>query len=582
MTALARSLIKPRVTQVATRDEWLMWGLIALSALWLMIGVVLPLGEIAWRSVSDESGHWVGWANYAKYFGTPALANSFSNSLFVSLVSTLIAVTLAFVYAYALTRTAMHGKSFFRIVAMLPIYAPSVAHAIALVYLFGKKGLVTTGVFGLVPGWDIGLYGATGIILGQVVYCFPQALLILLVGLSLSDARLYEASIALRASSWRTFITVTLPSIKYSLVSAVFVCFTLVFTDFGVAKVVGGNYNVLATDIYKQVIGQQNFMMGATISILLLAPTALAFVVDRLVQRRQMALVTSRAVPLQPKPKRWVDRAAFGFCALIAATFIGLMGVVLYASLVQVWPYQLNLGLRHYNFDLVGGGGLSAYFNSVQIALYTALFGTCAVFGSAYLIEKGRGVRWLRTATYLISMLPMALPGLVIGLAYIFFFNQPTWNILGVVLPNPLNPLYNTMAILVISNIVHFYTVAFLAAMTALKQMDPEFESVAASLHVPFYRTLWLITVPVSLPAILEIAMYFFVNAMVTVSAVIFLYSPEIKLAAVAIVNMEDAGDVASAAAMSALVIVTSIGVRVLYEFVSRGILRRAQAWRSG
>ncbi len=582
MVSLARSLIKPRVTQIATRDEWLMRGVIALSALWLVVGVVLPLGEIAWRSVSDENGRWVGWANYAKYFTTPGLANSFSNSLFVSVLSTLVAVSLAFVYAYALTRTAMRGKSFFRLIAMLPIYAPSVAHAIALVYLFGKKGLVTTGLLGLLPGWDIGLYGATGIILGQVIYCFPQAVLILLVGLSLSDARLYEASIALRASPWRTFTTVTLPSVKYSLVSAIFVCFTLVFTDFGVAKVVGGNYNVLATDIYKQVIGQQNFVMGATISILLLAPTALAFIIDRIVQRRQMALVTSRAVPLQPKRNRWVDRAAFGFCALIAAVNIGLMAVVLFASLVHVWPYQLTLGLRHYNFDLVGGGGLSAYFNSVQMALYTALFGTGLVFVSAYLIEKGRGVRWLRTATYLISMLPMALPGLVIGLAYIFFFNQPTWTFFGIVLPNPFHPLYNTMAILVISNIVHFYTVAFLTATAALKQMDPEFESVAASLQVPFYRTLWRVTVPVSLPAILEIAMYFFVNAMVTVSAVIFLYSPEIKLAAVAIVNMEDAGDIASAAAMAVVVIATSIAVRVLYELLTRGIVRRTQAWRSG
>jgi len=119
-----------------------------------------------------------------------------------------------------------------------------------------------------------------------------------------------------------------------------------------------------------------------------------------------------------------------------------------------------------------------------------------------------------------------------------------------------------------------------MTATTALKQLDNEFELISESLGVPFYRTFWKVTVPLSLPAVLEMAMYYFVNAMVTVSAVIFLYSPRLKLASVAIVNMDDAGDTAAAAAMSVLVILTSVGVRLLYDLATNGIARRASSWR--
>jgi iron(III) transport system permease protein len=161
---------------------------------------------------------------------------------------------------------------------------------------------------------------------------------------------------------------------------------------------------------------------------------------------------------------------------------------------------------------------------------------------------------------------------LVLGLAYIFFFNAPN---------NPLNVLYHTMAILVISTITHFYTVSHLTATTALKQMDAQFESVAASLKQPFYRTFFRVTVPVCTPAILDISIYLFVNAMTTVSAVVFLYSPHTTLASVAVLNMDDAGDIAPAAAMGMMIFYTAAGVKILHYLLSRGIEAKTQTWRS-
>ncbi|MGK7946902.1 MAG: putative 2-aminoethylphosphonate ABC transporter permease subunit [Microcystaceae cyanobacterium] len=559
-----------KIKHITTSEDWIMRGVLALGTLWLLVGVVFPLFPMISRSFFDTNDQWIGLSNYAKYLTTPALYKSFANSVYIASVSTLISVFFAFIFAYALTRTAMKGKSIIKTLGMLPIYIPPLASAIGLIYLFGNQGLITKGFFGILPEFDINLYGANGIIIGECLYIFPQALIILTTALSLTDARLYEAAQALRTSPIRTFITVTVPSIKYGLVSAVFVCFILAFTDFGVPKVVGGDFNVLATDIYKQVIGQQNFSMGATISVFLLIPTIFAFVVDRIIQRRQTALVSAKSVPLQPKPHPVLDTAMLIFCTLVVAAILIVFGTIIFASLVKVWPYNFELGFRHYNFSNVGGGGYGAYWNSIVMALYTAIIGTVVVFIGAYLVEKGKGLKWLRSVNYFLSTIPLALPGLVLGLSYVFFFNNPN---------NPLNFLYGTLGILVLCNIIHFYTVCFLTASTALKQIDAEFEAVSASMAVPFYKTFWRVTVPLCLPAILEIGIYYFVNTMVTISAIIFLYPANVPLAAVAIVNMDDAGDIAPAAAMSTLIVLTSIIIRLVYWTGTKGLRTRTQAW---
>jgi iron(III) transport system permease protein len=586
---VSEQVARQRVSHILTPEDWLMRGMVILAGTWLVVFILLPLYQLVSRSVLDQAGHFVGLANYARYFSTPSLSVSFYHTFYISLASMVITVVLAFTFAYALTRTAIPGKSIFRILAMLPLFAPSLLHAIAFIYLFGRQGFITTGGFGYFaeqwgfnPGLDIGLYQEPiGIILAEVFYLFPHALIILTVSLRLADARLYEAATALGTSPWRTFFTITLPNAKYGLLSTAFVCFTLVFTDFGIPKVIGGSYNVLATDIYKQVIGQQNFVMGATVSVLLLTPTVIGFVVNRIAQRRQVALLTGRAVALQPRPDPVLDRLMFGFCVLVVLAICVVIGTALLASLITAWPYNLSLGWRHYDFGRVGGGGLDSYWNSLRMAFYTAVIGTAIAFANTYLIEKGKGLVRGRALLYFLSTLPVALPGLVIGLAYIFFFNAATWTLplIGWRLPNPFNFLYGTMGILVLSTIVHFYTVAFFTAMTALKQLDPEFEAVSASLRVPFYRTFRQVTMPVSLPAILDISLYFFVNAMTTVSAVIFLYSAHLKLASVAVVNMDDAGDTAPAAAMSMLIFFTCLGVRLMYGWITSSPQSRTQAW---
>ncbi|MFO1191414.1 MAG: putative 2-aminoethylphosphonate ABC transporter permease subunit [Rhodoferax sp.] len=547
------------------RDDLLMRAGIGLLILWLMVTLILPLWWLLSKSFQNQNGEFVGLANYVQYFSTPALFASVGNSLFVALLTTAIVLPLAFTYAFALQRSCMRWKGLFQALALIPILAPSLLPAISLIYLFGNQGFLKDWLFGA------SIYGPIGIVISQVFYCFPHALMILIAALSMADSRLYEAADALGASKTRIFFTVTLPGAKYGVISAGFVVFTLVITDFGIAKVIGGRFNVLATDIFKQVIGQQNFEMGAVVGFVLLIPAVAAFVADRILQRRQVALLSARAVPLVPKPVPRRDWGLFVFCAVVGGLIFGLLAMSAWASLVTRWPYNLALTLNNYAFGEFDSNGWAAYWNSLKLAGWTAVIGTVVIFLGAYLLEKTRAFAFGRTLAQFMAMLPMAVPGLVLGLAYIFFFNAKG---------NPFGFIYATMAILVVNSVTHFYTVSHLTATTALKQLDAEFEAVSASLKVSLFRTMARVTVPVCLPAVLDISIYLFVNAMTTVSAVIFLYSTDTKLASVSIINMDESGFTAAAAAMAITIVATSAGVKVLHLLLTRRLDRSTQAWR--
>ena len=555
-----RSPVMYRIRNVDNQGRFLVGSTLVTGTDWQ------ELDSNTFRRVQLRPVRSTGLSNFINYFSTPALFKSIQNSIFISVISTIITVILAFWFAYALNRSCMCFKGFFRLIAMAPILVPSLLPGIALVYLFGAQGVIKGLLFGA------SIYGPIGIIIGSVFFTFPHAFLIISTALAISDARLYEAAISLKATSWKTFWTVTIPGARYGIISAAFVVFNLVITDFGLPKVIGGQFNVLAVDIYKQVIGQQNFEMGAVVSVVLIIPAILAFAIDRIVQSKQVALLTARSVPFHPKPNPRVDLGFTIYCGLVGLFIIGMLGICQFAALIKFWPYDLSLSLNNYQFDKMDGGGWGAYYNSIKMALLTALIGTCVIFFGAYLVEKSNGFKTGRAIFQMFAMLPMAIPGMVLGLAYIFFFNNPE---------NPLHIVYGTMAILVICTVTHFYTVSHLTAVTALKQMDKEFESVSASLKQPTFKLFSRVTVPVCLPAILDIAIYLFVNAMTTVSAVVFLYSPKTSLASIAVLNMDDAGDIAPAAAMGMMIFYTNIFARIVHLIISKGVLTRTQAWRA-
>lgn len=548
-----------------SRDNVILSGILLLLALIMAIFILAPLFTMFAKSVQDSEGNFIGLANFISYFASNALWQSLSNTLILGLIITGIVGSLAFTYAYALTRTCMPFKTFFQIIGTAPILAPSLLPAISLIYLFGNQGIAKQ----MLGGESV--YGLIGITMGLAFWTFPHALMILTTSLRTSDARLYEAANALKTSPVKTFFMVTLPAAKYGVISALIVVFTLVVCDFGVPKVIGGNYNVLATDIFKQVVGQQNFAMGAVTSIILLAPAVLAFLADRWVQKKQHGLFDSRSVAYVPTPNKLRDGLSFLFCFAIAALILIILGMAVYGSLVTFWPWNLTLSLNNYNFAEVSTYGWQPYFNSLTLAIWVAIIGTILIFIGAYCIEKGRAFGPIRHILQMITIIPMAVPGMVLGLGYIFFFNDGN---------NPLNTLYATMAILVINTVIHYYTVGHMTALTSLKQLPAEIEATAASIKMPQYKTFWKVTLPVCAPAIMDIAAYLFVNALTTTSAVVFLYASDTMPASVSVLNMDDAGQTGSAAAMAVMILLTAAAAKILHLILAKGINHNTQAWR--
>lgn len=502
------------------------------------------------------------------YFQQPSLLNSLQNSLSVALLVTLIIIPIAFIFAYGLTRSCMPFKNTYRAISLIPLLAPSLLSAISLIYWFGNQGIALK--FWQLLGFE-SIYGMSGIVLAELFAIFPHVLMILTTTLTIADARLYETADTMGTSSLRKFLTITLPGCKYGLISAALVAFTLTITDFGIPKIVGGNFDVLATDVFRLMIGQQDFQQGALVALLLLLPALFTFSIDLLIRKKHAATLSSKSVVLTPKKSTRFDLLMFGFCSLISLLMLAMLIMPIYASFVSFWPYNLNLSLINYHSILIESDLLHTIINTLTLASFTAIFGIIIIFAAAWLIEKTSGLPNVKALLRLFAMLPMAIPGLVLGIGYILFFNMPE---------NPLNGLYHTMTILVICTIIHFFSTSFISTSSALKSIDNEFESVAYSLKTPILRTLWTVTLPISLPTLIDVARYLFINAMTTISAVIFIYSPETELAAVAILNLDDAGDVGGATAMAVIITALSATALLFFALLERIILHKTQRWR--
>ena len=347
--------------------------------------------------------------------------------------------------------------------------------------------------------------------------------------------------------------------------------FTYVITDFGIPKVIGGSFNMMALDVYKQIIGQQNMNMGAVISILLLCPAVLAFIFDRYQSRRQERYQNFQIQPYRMHSSPVLEKVLTLFCSLISGAIVLIIVTAILASFIRYWPYDLSLTLSHYRFDYVDGGGWASYFNSIKLAGLSTVVGTVLIFIIALFTERFKSHPVLKNYVQMLVLLPLAVPGLVLGIAYILFFNTPE---------NPLSWLYGGMMLLVISTIIHYYTVPHLTLSNAIKQIPTQLDHAAQSLGTSNWKMFYKVYLPLTFPALCDVSVYLFVNAMTTVSAAIFLYSPDTNLASVAVLNMDDAGDTVAAVAMSILILVTSCVVKLLHWFLTRKMMQSSQRWR--
>jgi iron(III) transport system permease protein len=488
--------------------------------------------------------------NFHKYFTTSYTLNALWHSLYVSSVTTVIVTVIIFFFAYAMTRTTISGKPFFRNIIMMPLIAPSIVQALALIYLFGRNGLITAHLLQI--DWNI--YGSTGIIVSEVLYCLPHAFVILYTTLSSVDIRLDEAAESLGATPFKVFTRITLPSAKYGIFSAAALTFNLTITDFGNPVVIGADYHVLATEIYAQVTNLYRFDLGATISIILLVPSLMAFMFNYYISRKTFSMISGAAKPVIP-PSRPLKKILYKtYCILVSFSIILVFATVVIGSFVKVWPYDWSLTLAHYSFPSIGG--YSAIWTSLWVSLIVGIAGAFLTLVAGYVMETRKP--YFKQLLYFLSVMPAAIPGLVMGLGYILAFNKPHYI------------FYGTPWIIIINIVICNFTLGILSSISNLRNIDPSIEEASISLGGDAMRTFFKIIFPLSKVAFFQNFTYFFMRSMTTISAVIFLVSATVHLAAIEIIMLDNDGWTASANAMCTCIIVIVMAMLGILQLVQK------------
>ena len=535
---------------------------VGLPLLGLVLFFLYPMVIVFLRSITVEDGY--GLANYAEVLGSKGFWRATGNSLVMGGATTALSVLLGFVIAQGLYRCAFPGKWVIRAVIVLPLLAPSLVQALGLIFLLGRNGIVSRAL-----GIEIEIYGFWGLLIANTLYALPQAVMIIGAALVLLDARTYEAAEVMGASPSRQFRDLTLPSARFGILNAAFVCFTITITDFGNAAVIGGDYSVLATEIYSQVVGQRNFNMGAVVGIMLLLPTVISYAIERQAMKRQQFGQTTGQVPYIPRFAPLRDMSIAALSLVICAAIVAVIGIVVYASFVTLWPYNMALSPKHYDITLAGG--YSSLRITIVISVMAAVGGTLAVF------LLGLGLRRLPQAVaapiQLLAAMPAAVPGMVLGLAYILTFNSTA---------TPLYLLYGTAALIAIVNFYHYHTQSFLTLMTGFRQLPLALEEAAGSLGAGLSRTAIDIVAPFVAPMLVSVFFFLFMRSMVTLSAVVFLTTPDLSVAAVTIMRLDNAGLTSQAAAFStcvmAVVCAALLGMKGTLAWLQRRNRRKGAA----
>lgn len=521
--------------------------LIVINILFGTVSIIIPICSL-FKYAFFNNNKFIGLYNFKCYIMNEKLFQSIINSMYIAFMASIIGIIMAFIFVYGIKRTNIKFKRVFKFVPVVLLSIPTLIHSIGLICIFGKKGILNNLIFN-----SIEIYGKSGMIICDVLYVFPIIYSLIYVAFESCDSRLYEVADIMDTNEIRKFFTITLPNMKFSLINAFFSAFILVFTDFGAPKVIGAGYNVVSMDIYKQVIGQQNFSRGAVAGLILMIPSILFFIFEGLICNTDYKIDKSYVFKISDNKLR--DLFFQVYNSIIVLLVLFEVGTIFFVSLVKNWPYNMQFTLEWYKIKSYGMGICEIYVNTIIVAFITAILGSILAFINAYLVERFDDFIIMRKILYYINKLPLAIPGLSLGLSYILFFNNDE---------NPLNCIYGTISILVLVNIIHFFSIPFLNIVATMKCIDKNFEGVSEMLGVPWYINLVKVILPLNISAILEAFVYYFLNSMITVSAIIFLYTTYTRTISIEIVNKSDIGDLQSCCAIGVIILITNIVFKII------------------
>ena len=511
-------------------------------ALFFLFAAILPLFGLLGNLADPKA-----WG----IFSSPQFGPACFNSLTISLIAMLLSLALALTISWVFCRTAIRGKGAFAVIMTLPMLLPSLAIGMGLVFLLGSNGILTN-----LPGLDNSIYGYWGIVVGGVLYSFPSAFLLVYDVLKNEDASPYEAADVLGIPKWNQFTGITLPYLRKPLISAAFATFTLVVTDYGVPLMVGGKTMTLPVLMYQEVIGLLNFGTGASIGFILLIPAIVAFVVDVLNKDAGRMGFVKKQRNIEPSRAR----DAAGYLVAVAASIAIILPIAVFVLVAFVTKYPIDLTFTLGNIARATNLNVGVYWgNSLAIALAVSCIGTVLSYFAAYVTARvgGRASRVL----HLVCITTLAIPGMVLGLSYVFAFSG--------------TPLYGTLGILILVNIVHFFASPYLLAYNAFGKVNRNLEAVGATLGASRWYILKDVLVPQTAGTIAEMFSYFFVNCMVTISAVAFLASTLDMPLALLITDFDAQRLTECAALVSLIILVTNIALKAIVALAKKLLAKR-------
>ena len=498
-------------------------------------------------------------SNYLAIFSKRYYFQPFINSMILGILAATAGTILGFVFAYAITRTPLPFKRFFRMTATFPIISPPFVVALAAILLFGRAGSITPILSRIIGEYSI--YGLGGLVLVETIAYGPIAFLVLYGVLQAIDPALEEAAMDLGASRAKVFATVTLPLAIPGIASAWLLVFIESMADFGNPMILSGNFRVLSVQAFLQITGMYDISRGSTLAILLLIPTFTAFFLQKYwVARKSYVTVTGQPTGATIKRLEWyIKLPTYAACFLFTGIVFLFYGMVIWGSFQKLWGVDSTLTLKNYieMFQV----GKDYIIDSLALStLATPITGILGIFIAFLVIRKkfmGRGVMEF------VSMLTFAVPGTVVGIGYILAFNQSS----------ALFPFVLTGTAWIITTLLIFRNmpVGIRSGIAALQQIDPSIEEASADLGADSNKTFRKITLPMIAPAFFSGLAFSFVKAMTAISAIIFVVSGKWNLITVAILGFVDNSQYAQAAAMSLLLIViVLIALSIIQLLVGR------------
>ncbi|WP_054860799.1 ABC transporter permease subunit [Gracilibacillus sp. JCM 18860] len=522
---------------------------VVLSVLFAVF-LIVPLLILFIRSF--ETGNGLGIANYLAVLSNSELVGSVWNSMKIAALTAVITTILAFILAYTVNCTRIYRplKLAIKIGVLLPMLLPTITYGFAIIYTFGNQGLITKLV-----GEDLfEIYGFNGLLIGYVIYTIPAAFILINNSFQYIDKKYMIVSKLMGDGFLRSFIHTIFRPLLGTLGGAFVLSFILSFTDFGIPASIGGTYNVVATQLYQVMLGSiPNFNHGAVIAILMLMPAVFGGV-WLLNYLERFNYHYDQFTDNESIRNRGRDLFSGFLSAIVILGMISVFMVMFIVPFMNGYPYDLTFTWKHFINIFESSNLISVYKNSIIVAILTAVLGACIAYSSAILNAR-TSLKW-RSSMDVLSMITNTVPGMVLGLSYLLFFNNSS--------------LKGTLIILILCNIVHYFTTPYLMAKNALLKMNPSWETTAELLGDSWLKTLYRVILPNSLSTFIEMMSYYFINAMVTISGIIFLVSAQTTVVASKIKDLQHFAKFNEIFVLSILIFITNLLVKLICDFLQK------------